>query len=266
MLCPRLWLIVAIYLMSAFSAAAQPKFPALTGRVVDEAGLLTADQRASLETELGQLEQKSSDQLVVAIVKSLQGYSIEDYGYQLGRAWGIGQQKLNNGVVLLVAPNERSVRIEVGRGLEPQLTDAMSSLIIQNAILPAFRRGDWAGGITTAVRDITSVLLGDAEEVKRRLASGAKRTSDGDAESLLPLLFWLLIAGFIIYVQIRQSRQPDTATSARRPYQRRRNDGPVFIPGSWGGSGGGGGWGGSGGGGFGGGGGDFGGGGSSGSW
>ena len=120
---------------------AEPKFPPLTGRVVDDAHLLTPADKAAIESDLKALEDKSSDQLVVYTTNSLQGYPIEDYGYQLGRAWGIGQKGTNNGIVLIVAPNERKVRIEVGRGLEPRFTDALSKLIVQNAILPRFKRG-----------------------------------------------------------------------------------------------------------------------------
>ena len=143
-----------------------PKFPPLPGRIVDEAALLPGDDRRALEAELKALEEKSTDQLVVYTTRSLQGYPIEDFGYRLGRAWAIGQKDKNNGVILIVAPTDRKVRIEVGRGLEPQLTDLMTKLIIENAILPAFRRNDFAGGIKAGVRDIRDVLLGDAEAVK----------------------------------------------------------------------------------------------------
>ena len=119
-------------LLFVTGAYAEPKFPPLTGRVVDDAHLLTPADKAAIEADLKALEAKSSDQLVVYTTNSLQGYPIEDYGYQLGRAWGIGQKGTNNGVLLIVAPTERKVRIEVGRGLEPQLTDLMTSLIIRN--------------------------------------------------------------------------------------------------------------------------------------
>jgi uncharacterized protein len=246
----------------AASAAAQPKFPPLTGRVVDDAGLLTPGDRRDLEQELKALEDKSTDQLVIYTTRSLQGYEIEDFGYRLGRAWQIGQKDKNNGVVLIVAPNERKVRIEVGRGLEPQLTDLLTKLIIENAILPAFRRGDFAGGIKAGVRDIRDVLLGDAEAVKERARSGAKRSSDGgDLFALGMLSFFLLLAFAMIWMQARQTAHPTRSTSARG----RQRYGPVVIPGGWGGSSGS--WdSGSSGGGFSGGGGDFGGGGSSGSW
>src|SRR5581483_1943260 len=155
-----LWLAATL---AALPAAAQPKFPPLSGRIVDEAGLLGAEDLAAIARDLKALEEKSTDQLVVFTTRSLQGYPIEDFGYRLGRFWQIGQKDKNNGVILIVAPSDRKVRIEVGRGLEAQLTDLMSKLIIENAILPAFRRNDYAGGIKAGVRDIRDVLLGDAE-------------------------------------------------------------------------------------------------------
>src|SRR4249920_3742499 len=136
------------------AAAAEPVYPQLTSRIVDDADLLSQADRAELDAELKALEDKSSDQLVVVTLPSLQGYTIEDFGYQLGRRWGIGTEKMDNGVVLIVAPNERKVRIEVGRGLEGTLTDALSKIIIENGILPRFREGDFAGGIKNGVRDL----------------------------------------------------------------------------------------------------------------
>ena len=257
---------VGALLAWASLAFAAPAFPQLTGRIVDEAGLLSAADRQELLQTLTALEQKSSDQLVVYTTKSLQGYPIEDFGYQLGRYWKIGQQGTNNGVVLIVAPNERKVRIEVGRGLEPQLTDALSALIIQNAILPAFRRGDFAAGIKAGVRDIRDVLLGDAEEVKQRARSLQKREAP-TGETITGLVIFGLFVLFILWVGIYQSRYAaQQARMGRGTGRRASRDGsyPIFIPGGWGGGSGGGG--GGGGGGWGGGGGDFGGGGSSGSW
>src|SRR5689334_18989507 len=140
-----------ILLLWLTPASAEPTFPELTGRVVDDAQLLGADDKEQLTADLKVLEDKSSDQVVVVTLPSLQGYSIEDYGYQLGRHWGIGTKQLNNGVLLIVAPNEHKVRIEVGRGLEPTLTDALSKIVIENAILPRFRSGDFTGGIKDGV-------------------------------------------------------------------------------------------------------------------
>ena len=100
-------------------AAAQPKFPELTDRIVDNARLLKPEDRAAIEAELAALEQKSTDQLVVVTLPSLQGYEIEDFGYQLGRKWGIGQAGRNNGVLLIVAPNERRCASRSGAGSSP---------------------------------------------------------------------------------------------------------------------------------------------------
>jgi uncharacterized protein len=245
------------------SALAQPKFPPLTGRIVDEAQLLSSADEQELTQTLADLEAKSTDQLVIYTTNSLQGYEIEDFGYQLGRAWRIGQAGVNNGALLIVAPKDRKVRIEVGRGLEPQLTDIMTRLIIQNAILPAFRRGDFSAGIKAGVRDIRDVVLGDAEAVTDR----ARRTVKRDPEAGETLIGFAVFAAFIIFIiwmQWRQSKHiPARQSSMRGRRQTRDDDRIVFIPGGWsggsgGGSGGGGGWSGGGG--------DFGGGGSSGSW
>ena len=246
------------------NAFAEPSFPKLTGRVVDNANLLDAATKAQITADLAQLEEKSTDQLVVVTLPSLGGYAIEDYGYQLGRHWAIGQKGKDNGAILIVAPNERKVRIEVGRGLEPHLTDAMSRLIIENAILPRFRRGDFQGGIVAGVRDMKDVVTGDAEAVKER-AKGARRGGEPDYMGMIILMIWLAIFIFIIYSQHRNASQmPQSAGHRRRSGF---NDRIIVIPGGssdwssggWsGGSGGGGG--------FGGGGGSFGGGGASGDW
>jgi uncharacterized protein len=237
-------------------AAAEPNYPQLTGRIVDDADLLNAADIAELDAGLKALEDKSSDQLVVVTLPSLQGYSIEDFGYQLGRHWGIGTKEKDNGVLLIVAPNERKVRIEVGRGLEPLLTDAMSNVIITGAILPRFRTGDYAGGIKEGVKGIELVLTGDAAELAERVKG--RRDADDPKVDWLVVIFWTLIILWFIWVTWRSTQRQ----------AHRSGSGPVFIPGpGWGGGSGGGGWsGGSGGGGFSGGGGSFGGGGSSGSW
>ncbi|HEX8827797.1 MAG TPA: TPM domain-containing protein, partial [Xanthobacteraceae bacterium] len=122
-------------------------FPPLTGRVVDQANIMSAQSRSDLETKLKDLEDKSGIQLVVATVSSLQGSDVETYANELFRTWKLGQAQKNNGVLLLVAPNEHKVRIEVGYGLEGTLTDALSSVIISSAIVPRFKTGDFSGGI-----------------------------------------------------------------------------------------------------------------------
>jgi uncharacterized protein len=237
-------------------------FPPLTGRVVDQAGVINARTRSSLETKLKDLEDKSGIQLVVATVKSLQGSDIETYANQLFRLWKLGQAQKNNGVLLLVAPNEHKVRIEVGYGLEGTLTDALSSVIIASAIIPRFKTNDYSGGIERGVDGIISVLSGDSAEWQPKVDVRSDNPSKAFG-LLFPMLFLILLIFFVFYL-IRNADGPGPRGPAGA---RRRDTPPIFIP--WGGGSGwgsGGGWGGSSGGGFSGGGGSSGGGGASGSW
>jgi uncharacterized protein len=167
-------------------------FPSLTGRVVDEAGLLDAAKRTEIEAKLAALEEKTTDQLVVVTVRSLQGRTIEEYGYRLGRAWAIGQKDKNNGVLLIVAPNERKVRVEVGYGLEGTLPDAISNLIIQNVILPRFKANDYPGGIASGVDEIIKVLSGEGGAWKQPVEpkkNNSTTTLLGIVSLLAPFLF-----------------------------------------------------------------------------
>jgi uncharacterized protein len=177
----RAALAVAIMLAFAGAAFAAPTFPALTGRVVDDAHVLTPEVQAQLTQQLADLETRTTRQLVVVTLPSLQGYEIEDYGYQLGRAWGIGQKKLNNGALFIIAPSEHRVRIEVGYGLEPVLTDALSSVILNTTVLPKFKSGDMQGGIVAGTDAIVKQLLLDAPAAKAQVAAAdQQQTSDGD--------------------------------------------------------------------------------------
>jgi len=238
-------------------------FPPLTGRVVDQAGVISASSRGEIETKLKDLEDRSGIQLVVATVNSLQGGDIETYANELFRTWKLGEAKKNNGVLLLVAPAERKVRIEVGYGLEGTLTDALSQVIIASAMVPRFKANDYSGGIERGVDGIISVLTTDAEEwhAKTRVRSEDQQSLFG---ALFPILLFLIVI-FIFRYMVRN------ASSLSGTFGQRRRGGMVFIPyggptwgggPSWGGSS----WGGSPGGGFSGGGGSSGGGGASGSW
>jgi len=228
-------------------------FPPLTGRVVDAANLLKSEERAALDAKLKAHEDKTSDQVVVATVPSLEGYEVEDYANRLFRQWQLGQKDKNNGVLLLVAPKERKVRIEVGYGLEGALTDALSKVIITTAVAPQFQKGDFAGGIDAGVDAILSILTGDAEEWQRR---AQVREDDSGSFDPFVAIFVMVILFIVVSSIIRDARG--------RPLRRGRGGGPWIIPtGGWSG-GSGGGW--SGGGGFSGGGGSSGGGGASGSW
>ncbi|HEX8261654.1 MAG TPA: TPM domain-containing protein, partial [Allosphingosinicella sp.] len=259
-------LLLLLVLMA--SPAAAQEFPALTGRVVDAANIIPDADEAALTQELKALERNSSRQLVVATVPSLGGYPIEDYGYQLGRHWGIGQKGANNGVILLVAPNERKVRIEVGYGLEPIMTDALSNQIITQQILPRFKADDYPGGIRAGAAEIVAQLQAPPEQAEQKAleaqqAAESRGSGEDDFGGLFPLIFWGAVLLFVFLRMIGRG--------GRRGRRHRRRGVWVWGPGVGGGDWGGG-WGGSssgggfdfGGGGFSGGGGSFGGGGASG--
>ena len=256
--------LAAAFLVVANPAFAQ-SFPELTGRVVDQADLLDPAQEADLTAKLAALETQSNRQLVVATVNSLEGYDIADYGYQLGRSWGIGQDgdgetEKDNGLILLVAPNERKVRVEVGYGLEGIMTDALSSIIIQNDILPQFRENNMAGGIIAGVDRISTQLTLPEDQARLIAKEAAQQSSQGDGENIGLIIFWAFILIFFVIIPMFSNR-------GGKRY--RRGAGPVVIWGGGSGFGGGSsgfGDGGGFGGGFGGGGGSFGGGGASGGW
>jgi uncharacterized protein len=157
-----LWLIALLLAVAIAMPALALEFPKLTGRVVDEAGVVDAATRAQLTRRLEDLETRTTAQLVVVTLKSLQGTTIEDFGYQLGRAWQLGRKDKNNGVLLIVAPAERKVRIEVGYGLEGTLTDAATKIIIESTIIPRVRANDVAGGIVRGTDEIIRLIAGDA--------------------------------------------------------------------------------------------------------
>lgn len=241
----------------AFPALAAPTFPQLTGRVVDEAQVLSPDTERELSDKLETLENATGRQLVVAIVPSLQGYPIEDYGYQLGRTWGIGQKDKDDGVILLVAPNERKVRIEVGYGLEPVLTDALSSVIIQSVILPKFRDGDLPGGVVAGTDALIEQLSLPADEAKARVAEASQPERHKAQASPIAAIFVILFLIVVFSSLFRGGRRGGPGSALPWIILSALSD--SRRGGGWGGGGGGGG-------GFSGGGGSFGGGGSSGSW
>jgi len=141
------------------ASATGPFFPPFAGRVVDGAGVLTPEVRTRLDAKLKATEEKTSDQVVVATVLSLGGLSIDQYANQLFARWEISR----DGALLLVAPNERLVRIEVGYGLASVLTDAVSTMLLNTVILPKFRQGDFAGGVEAGVNQILALLDASAQ-------------------------------------------------------------------------------------------------------
>ncbi|EEX83249.1 conserved hypothetical protein [Brucella abortus bv. 3 str. Tulya] len=173
--------------------AAKPTL-SLTGRVVDAAGIIDPAQRQQLVQKLADFEVKSSDQLVVVTVPSLNGEDIETYSNRLFRAWALGQKQENNGILLVVAPNDRKVRIEVGYGLEGVMTDALSSIIINGTIIPEFRSGNYSQGIVQGVDGILSVLSGDSVEFEARAKRNVQTSSDDvDWVFVVFIAFWCLI-------------------------------------------------------------------------
>jgi uncharacterized protein len=185
-----------VALVCAGLAVCAPNFPALTGRIVDQADVIPAATRDAIEPKLAELESKSGIQLVVATVSSLGGEEIEPYANELFRTWKLGEKTKNNGVLLLVAPNEHRVRIEVGYGLEGTLTDALSKVIITNAIAPRFKSGDFGDGVSRGVDDIITVLTTDASEWQQRpsLRLDNLESSDFGDWILLALLIGLVTA------------------------------------------------------------------------
>jgi uncharacterized protein len=241
-----------LLLAMAVVQAAEPEFPPLTSRVNDHASLLSERDKGELEAALARFETETTNQIVVATLESLQGLPIEEYGYQLGRHWGIGQAGKDNGALLIVAPEEREVRIEVGYGLEGELPDAQSRTIIETRILPHFRQGDFAAGIKAGVAAMIETLGGSYDP-----ALPPVQVPDSDRA---PAPFPLALAMIMIMIVIVLNRLSDRGRRGRH----RGHGGLVVIPGGWGGRGTG--SGGGRGGGFSGGGGSFGGGGASGRW
>ncbi|HEX8486418.1 TPM domain-containing protein [Sphingomonas sp.] len=283
------WLAALVLLCAGVSAQAQT-FPKFTGLVVDAANVLQPDVEAELTTKLEALQKDTNRQLVVATIGDTQGYPLEDYGYRLGRAWGVGLKDVNNGAILFVAPNnpagQRGPRIEVGRGLEPFLTDALSSQIIRDQMLPRLKaNNDIAGALVAGTDAIVAQLRASPDEAKARTDAAVvafdrdhvrRRSSGGGLP--IGLIFWGVIMASVVVPMLFRGK------SARGRAYRGGGGGmggalPIVLwsianemsrgggsGSSWGGGGGGssGGWGGGG---FsGGGGGDFGGGGASGDW
>ncbi|QCF25226.1 TPM domain-containing protein [Hydrocarboniclastica marina] len=245
--------LLLILVSGAVQAESAPQFPELTGRVVDKAGMLDQQTEAMLSQMSEAHEQASGEQVVVVTVPNLQGYPIEDYGYQLGRYWGIGQEGEDNGALLLVSEEDRKIRIEVGYGLEGRLTDAQASTIINGIITPAFRQGDFAGGVRAGTAAMIQVLGGEplAQPANRGgVAPAAERPN-----APLASVFFLIMMAVVYFLGGGSGRG-----------RGRGRGGAAFLGGALLGAGLGRGGGGFGGGGFGGGGGGFGGGGASGGW
>ncbi|OJU16309.1 MULTISPECIES: TPM domain-containing protein [unclassified Sphingomonas] len=272
-------LLVALLATLALPAAAQT-FPKFTGLVVDEAGVLPDAVKADLTQKLEALQRDTKRQVVVATVKDLQGYPIEEYANKLFRAWGIGLKDVNNGALFIIAPNDRKLRIEVGYGLEPVLTDALTSVIINNDVVPRVKAGDLPGGVQAGTDAIITQLRASPEEAQARLDAAVKqfdathqRQRTGGGGIPIGLIFWGMVLVFVLLFFARRGRgrlYNEGGGSGTLPiilWSIANEIGREATRGGWGGGGGddsGGGWGGGG---FtGGGGGSSGGGGASGGW
>lgn len=255
---PRLGLLAILAaLLFAAPALAAPSFPPLTGRVVDGANILSPQIEVELTARLAAFETTTKHQLVVATLADLQGYEIEEYGNQLFRAWGLGQQGVNDGVLFLVAPAQRKVRIEVGYGLEGALTDALASLILQTRVLPLFKDGDMAGGVVAGTDALIEQLSLGAPEAQQRIADAEVASSGDQGFDPEAFIFIVILVLWLVFGVLRGRRRggwwiPPLVMGGGSGWSGRDHD-------SWGGGGGGGG-------GFSGGGGSSGGGGASGSW
>lgn len=246
-------LFLALLFWASALLAQEFEVPALSGRVVDQAELLDTQAEARLTGMLAAHEQATGEQVVVVTLPDLQGRGIEEVGLQLGREWGIGQKDEDSGALLIIARDDRRIRIEVGYGLEGRLTDAQSSVIINSIIAPAFQQGDFARGIIDGTAAIVRVLGGDPLQtagMQPAMPMGAQEPG-----GLGILGFFLMLVAIFVIGGGRGGRGG-----------RGRGAGRALLLGALLGGMGRGGGGGFGGGGFGGGGGGFGGGGASGGW
>jgi uncharacterized protein len=197
--------VIAVVVAAFFAATlawADPQFPALTAPIVDAAGVLDSTAKTVIENRLRDYEASSGHQVAVATVPSLEGYDIRDYGNRLFRAWALGDKKKNDGVLVLIAPTEHKVSIEVGYGLEGELTDAMSRIIIENAMVPRFKAGDYVGGIHAGIDDIEKVVGGQGDQVVQRVQNQTAFSN----QDILPFIIFFIIIVFILMNASRGGR------------------------------------------------------------
>ncbi len=203
---PALVVIVAALLAAGAAWAAEPEFPPLTGRVVDGAAILSPSVRDQLTQMLARQQALTGQQIVVVTLKSLEGFTIEEFGYQLGRRWGIGEKGQNNGALLIVATNERKVRIEVGYGLEDRLTDAASRTIIDQQILPRFRQGDFSSGTLAGTAAILRALGGGQATPGITASPNGTGGVPVQAFVFIPFLLLFFILGLLLFAALRPKR------------------------------------------------------------
>ncbi|WP_142416732.1 TPM domain-containing protein [Bartonella massiliensis] len=201
----RLWISLSIlYLIISFwdVTCAHTKFPPLIGYINDMAHLLDHTTKRNLTEKLATLEKKTGDQIVLVTLPTLSGNDIETYSNSLFRTWKLGQKQINNGVLIVIAPNEREARIEVGYGLEGELTDAISSVIIHSFMIPNFREGNYQKGIVEAIHAIIKVITQSDADFSFRINQKAKaveeqRKQAEKEEMIINTIMFLIL--FIIF-------------------------------------------------------------------
>ena len=186
------WLLVSFITLSllALPSFAAFEVPELKTRILDQANLIDAASEQQINQLLAGHEKASSNQIILVTLKDLQGYSIEQAGVEMGRAWGVGQKEQDNGIVLILAQAERKVRIEVGYGLEGVMTDAVSATIVQEYILPRFKTGDFSGGLLVGTQAIVAALGGEY------IAPVAKGKKSGNRSGLPSIIFMFIFIAF----------------------------------------------------------------------
>jgi len=196
--------VVAGWLLAAAVAVAQAPLPKPSGYVNDFAGILDAPTRSTLEQRLTDVEAKTSSEIAVATVTSLDGISIEEYANRLFKEWGVGQEKTDNGVLILIAPNDREMRIEVGYGLEGVLPDGLAGEIRDQQFLPRFRDNDYAGGIRDGVGRIAEIVERNQVLTPEELARFNDSSSDVPVFVLVPFLgIFVAIGSFMVGLGLR---------------------------------------------------------------
>ncbi|UNF46395.1 TPM domain-containing protein [Bartonella krasnovii] len=199
----HLWIPLSIlYLIIAWGnvSYAYTKFPPLTGYINDIAHLLDHATKINLTEKLATLEEKTGDQIVLVTLPTLSGNDIETYSNSLFRTWKLGQKQINNGVLIVIAPNEREARIEVGYGLEGELTDAMSSVIINSFMIPNFREGNYQKGIVESVHAIIKVITQSDADFSYRIKQKAKAVEEQRKQTAKEEMIISTIMFFILFI------------------------------------------------------------------
>ncbi|MDP6979703.1 MAG: TPM domain-containing protein [Myxococcota bacterium] len=200
LVCLASGLAIGLAIFAADLAVAEFRVPSLRGAVVDDAGMLSKSARTKIEAALHALAQRGKTQLAVLTMPSLEGLTIEQASIRVTDQWQLGDEKRDDGVLLMIARDERRIRIEVGQGLEGALTDAWTKRIIDEAMTPLFRAGDVDGGVMVGVFEIAKRtnpdvdLRAQLEGASRRSSRRERSRSTGSGSSSFPILLFILIA------------------------------------------------------------------------